>query len=265
MATALAVGGASWPPSQAPSPTPVTELGYEIVSVRPHDTLAWTEGLLLDPDGRLFESTGISGRTSLREVDPMTGEVLRSAVPGGPEYGEGLALVDDRFIQLTWQDQVALLWDAATLAPLGRIPYDGEGWGLCYDGARLVMSDGSATLSFRDPGSFELIGSVPVTLRGEPVSMLNELECVDGSVWANVWETDTIVRIDPATGAVTGILDASGLIEPHPALEDPGAVLNGIAFDPASGTFLLTGKLWPSLFEVRLVERPAPSPTGLRA
>jgi glutamine cyclotransferase len=259
MATGLVLGAASWPPSQAPSPTPVTELGYEIVSVRPHDTQAWTEGLLLDADGRLFESTGISGQTSLREVDPITGVVLRSVSPDGPEYGEGLALVDDRFIQLTWQDGVALLWDADTFAPAGRIPYAGEGWGLCHDGERLIMSDGSETLTFRDPTTFDTIGSVAVTLRGEPLDRLNELECVEGWVWANVWETDEIVRIDPATGVVTGILDASGLIEPHPALVDPGAVLNGIAFDPAAGTFLLTGKLWPSLFEVRLVEAPTPS------
>jgi glutamine cyclotransferase len=170
-------------------------------------------------------------------------------------FGEGLAQVGDRLIQLTWQQQQALVWSADTLEPEGSFDYQGEGWGLCFDGRRLVMTDGSSSLTFRDAVTFEVIGEVSVMLDGQPIDRLNELECVDGSVWANVWETDSIVRIDPASGEVTGVLDASGLITPHPALFDPGAVLNGIAYDPATDTWLLTGKLWPSMFEVRLVER----------
>jgi glutaminyl-peptide cyclotransferase len=185
----------------------------------------------------------------------VTGEVLRAAEPPGTEYTEGLALVEDRLIQLTWKDGVAFVWDADTFAPIGQFEYEGEGWGLCYDGSRLVMSDGSDALTFRDPATFEVTGTVIVTEDGRPVIKLNELECVDGSVWANVWETDRIVRIDPATGDVTGGLDATGLITPDPSLVDPGAVLNGIAYDERTGTFLLTGKLWPSMFEVRLFER----------
>jgi glutamine cyclotransferase len=247
---ALATLGATDPPTPG-----LTLFGYEVVSVRPHDPEAFTQGLTLAPDGRLFESTGLVGHTTVREVDPATGDVLRASEPDEPVFGEGLALVGDRLIQLTWQEQQALVWDADTLDRLGSFDYQGEGWGLCYDGSRLVMSDGTSTLTFRHPDTFEPIGDVPVTLEGRPIDRLNELECVDGSVWANVWETDSIVRIDPATGEVTGVLDASGLITPHPALFDRGAVLNGMAYDPATDTWLLTGKLWPAMFEVRLVER----------
>jgi glutamine cyclotransferase len=220
----------------------------------PHDPAAWTQGLLIDDQGRLFESTGIVGQTSVREVDRATGEVLRSAAPPDEVYGEGLAMAGDRLIQITWRDEVALAWDPETLEVLGTYPYAGEGWGLCSDGAGMVMSDGSATLTFRDLETFEPTGSVQVTAAGEPVLLLNELECVDGVVWANVWETPYIVRIDPSTGVVTGILDMTGLADPDPSATDPGAVLNGIAHDPERGTFLLTGKLWPTTYEVRLAD-----------
>ena len=175
------------------------------------------------------------------------------SVTGG-EYGEGLAFVDDRLVQLTWKDGVALVWDAATLTQTGSFRYAGEGWGLCHDGIRLVMSDGSSTLTFRDAATFEVQGTVRVTVQGQPLVRLNELECVDGSVWANVWETPWIVRIDAATGQVTGALDTTGMIDPDPLVADPGAVLNGIAYDPVRDTFLLTGKRWPSMFEVRISE-----------
>jgi glutamine cyclotransferase len=218
----------------------------------PHDPGAWIEGLLIDSQGRLFESTGIVGETTLRELDRSTGEVLRSTTPPNDVYGEGLAMAGDRLLQLTWRDGVALAWDPDTFELLGSVPYSGEGWGLCSDGTRLVMSDGSATITFRDPETFEPTGSVEVTAAGEPVRKLNELECVDGQVWSNVWETPYIVRIDPATGVVTGVLDMTGLAVPDPSASDPGAVLNGIAYDPERGTFLLTGKLWPTMYEVRV-------------
>jgi glutamine cyclotransferase len=238
------------------SPTPIARLAYEVVRRMPHDTTAWTEGFVFDEEGRLYESTGINGRSQVRELDPVTGEVLRFVASPGATYGEGLALVGDTFLQLTWKEGRAFLVDRATFEVVGEHDYagQGEGWGLCYDGARLVMSHGSDTLTFRDPATFEVLGTVAVTADGQPLARLNELECVDGDVWANVWETEFIVRIDPGSGAVTGVLDADGLLEPDPAESDRGAVLNGIAKVPGSDTFLLTGKLWPEAIEVRITE-----------
>ncbi len=242
-------------PSAATDTATPARLSWDLVSSFPHDPEAWTEGLLIDREGRLFESTGIVGRTSIREVDRTTGAVLRSAVPADAVYGEGLAMAEDRLLQLTWRDGVALAWDPDTLEPLGSHAYTGEGWGLCSDGGRLVMSDGSATLTFRDPTTFEVTGRVEVTAAGQPLAKLNELECVSGDVWANVWETPYIVRIDPTSGTVTGALDMTGLADPDPSASDPGAVLNGIAHDPVSDTFLVTGKLWPTMYEVRVTDR----------
>jgi glutamine cyclotransferase len=249
--------GASPAASPSASHAPIARLGYEVVRRMPHDTTAWTEGFVFDEEGRLYESTGINGRSQVRELDPVTGEVLRFVASPDAAYGEGLALVGDTFLQLTWKEGRAFLVDRETFEVVGEHDYSGqgEGWGLCYDGARLVMSNGSDTLTFRDPATFEVLGTVVVTAEGEPVARLNELECVDGDVWANVWETEFIVRIDPATGAVTGTLDADGLLEPDPAESDRGAVLNGIAKVPGSDTFLLTGKLWPEAIEVRITER----------
>jgi glutaminyl-peptide cyclotransferase len=231
-----------------------TRLGYEVVSRRPHDPRAFTQGLVLDAEGRVFESTGLAGRSSLREVDPLDGTVLRRVDLPAEHFGEGLALVDDRLVQLTWKDGIATVWDADTFEPLASHRYAGEGWGLCDDGTRLVMSDGSERLTFRDRTTFEVLGEVRVSLDGVPLAALNELECVDGSVWANVWRTDRIVRIEPDGGAVTGILDLGGIIDPDPALERAGAVLNGIAHDPRADTFLVTGKLWPEVIEIRVTE-----------
>jgi glutaminyl-peptide cyclotransferase len=174
-------------------------------------------------------------------------------------FAEGLAIVGDRVFQLTWREGIALMHAAGDLSPLGAVSYEGEGWGLCYDGARLVMSDGSDRLTFRDPVTFDVVGGVDVTAAGQPVERLNELECAESLVYANVWQTDRIVAIDPETGAVTAIIDASGLLSPE---ERAGAdVLNGIAWRPETGTFLVTGKLWPKLFEVEWVDLGA-SPTG---
>jgi glutamine cyclotransferase len=248
---ALAVGAA------AATPVPendVATLVHEVVSRRPHDPEAYTQGLVLDADGRLFESTGLEGHSSLREVDPLDGSVLRIRSLPDERFGEGLALVDDRLIQLTWRNGIATAWDAGTFQPISRYEYDGEGWGLCHDGARLVMSDGTDRLTFRDAWTFEVLGGVEVTLDGEPLRHLNELECVDDTVWANVYLTDRIVRIDPASGVVTGVLDLEGIIDPRPDDRRFGAVLNGIAHDPVAETFLVTGKLWPELIEIRVSE-----------
>ncbi len=221
----------------------------ELVRSLPHDTAAFTQGLLLYK-GVFYESTGLRGMSTLRRVDPLSGDVLSSIDLAPGEFGEGLARVSDRLVQLTWQEHVAHVYDRDSFEELRSFSYSGEGWGLCYDGQRLVMSDGSDQLSFRDAGTFELIGAVSVEDSGEPVFDLNELECVGSVVYANVWQTDRIVRIDPETGQVLHVIDASGLLSPE---ESAGAdVLNGIAYDADSQHFFVTGKLWPKLFEVRL-------------
>jgi glutamine cyclotransferase len=224
----------------------------EVVSRVPHDPDAWTQGLVLDGD-RLFESTGLYGESTIRELDRSSGAVAAEADLEPSLYGEGLALVDDRLLQLTWREEVLVVWDRDALTEAGRISYEGEGWGLCHDGSRLVMSDGSARLTFRDATTFEVTSGVTVVAGDEAVSGLNELECVDGLVYANVWPTSEIVAIDTADGAVVGTIDASSLVA---EAGDGADVLNGIAHDPEAGTFLLTGKLWTTIFEVRLVEAP---------
>jgi glutamine cyclotransferase len=227
-------------------------LRVEVIATYPHDPRAFTQGLELH-DGLLYESTGWYGRSDVRAVNPETGEVIRRVALPALAFGEGLTIVGDRIWQLTWQEGYAFLRDRATLAELARIPYSGEAWGLCHDAGagRLVMSDGTAQLTFRDPATFEVVGSVTVTRDGVPLRRVNELEWVDGQVWANVWPTDEIVRIDPGTGAVGAVVDASGLLpEPERAAAD---VLNGIAAVPGTDTFLITGKMWPRLFLVRFV------------
>jgi glutamine cyclotransferase len=224
-------------------------LSPRVVDVHPHDPGAFTEGLLFH-DGSLFESTGLYGESSLRRVDRTTGEVLQSSTLPMAEFGEGLALVDDRLIQLTYRNGLAHAHELSSFSPLGTFAYEGEGWGLCYDGRRLIMSDGSDRLTFRDPDTFEVVGSVAVQEDGVAYARLNELECVGKEVFANVWLTDLILRIDPETGAVLTKIDASGLLSSGEAAGVD--VLNGIAYDSVSGRFLLTGKFWPKLFEVEL-------------
>ena len=216
--------------------------------VLPHDRSSFTQGLEL-ADGTLYEGTGGHGRSALRALDPGTGRVLREERLPAALFGEGITVVDDRIWQITWEEGVAIERDRASLRELRRVRYPGEGWGLCRDGSRLVMSDGSDRLSFRDPATFAPLGQIAVTLEGRPVPEINELECTGGQVWANVWGGDEIVRIDPATGQVTAVVDASGLLTQE---EQRGAdVLNGIAAVPGTDEFLLTGKYWPHLFLVR--------------
>lgn len=216
----------------------------------PHDRTAFTQGLLWYR-GSLYESTGLYGRSSLRRVDPATGEIEASVTLPREFFGEGLARVEERLIQLTWREGVAFVRDRESLEELDRFHYEGEGWGLCHDGRRLVMSDGTSVLTFREPATFDVLRRVEVTLRDRPVGGLNELECAEGWVYANVYGSDKIVRIDPEAGRVAAIIDASDLLRPDEAV---GAdVLNGIAYDPQRQVFYLTGKLWPRLFEVRFV------------
>ncbi len=224
----------------------------EILSVRPHDPNAFTQGLLLH-DGLLYESTGRYGESTLREVDPETGEVLRQHELVPSLFAEGLALVDDRLIQITWQERSALVYDLDTFRFEQSFSYRGEGWGLCYDGESLYMSDGSDVITVRDPENFRVLDTLNVTFGDQPLVQINELECVDDSIYANVWQTDFIVRIDKWSGVVDGLIDLRGLLAPEDRPADPGGVLNGIAYDPESETFLITGKLWSQLFEVRFI------------
>ena len=222
----------------------------DVVRELPHDPSLFTQGLQV-VDDQIYESTGQYGQSQVQRRPLAGGEPTVSVPMADDEFGEGLAVTDDTVWTLTWRKQIAHDRDPQTLEVRSEVPYEGEGWGLCHDGARLVMSDGSDTLTFRDPATFEPTGTIAVTAGGTPVQRLNELECVNGAVLANVWMTDEIVRIDPATGAVTAIYDASALQQPRPA--NPDAVLNGIAALPGSENVLLTGKLWPTMYEVRLV------------
>ncbi len=219
-----------------------------VLESHPHDPGAFTQGLLFH-GGKLYESTGLYGHSSLRRVDLESGEVEQRVDNDEALFAEGLALVDDVLYQLTWREGKVILWDADGFEKLREIDYTGEGWGLCYDGHRLIMTSGNDRLQFRDPETFEKTGEVRVTRGGRRVRHLNELECVDGLVYANVWMDDHIARIDPETGEVTGWIDAHGLLsrEDRTGQED---VLNGIAYLPGSHRFLLTGKRWSKTYEV---------------
>ncbi len=225
----------------------VVSLDVAIRASTPHDPDAFTQGLEY-VDDHLYESTGRYGQSELREVAPETGHVIREASLEPDVFGEGLTHVDGRLIQLTWKAGRALVYDVDTLALLDAFDYEGEGWGLCFDGDQLVMSDGSSSLSFRDPEDFRVSRTVSITNEMAPIAGINELECVDGAVYANVWRTDQIIRIDPTTGAVDAVIDASSLPRPGEA-----GVLNGIAHDPDTGLFRLTGKNWPTSYDVEFV------------
>jgi len=235
------------PPSTVePVESPVA-LQISVLEERDHDPKAFTQGLEFD-DGRLYESRGRNGESGISEIDPRDGSVLRWTPLADEYFGEGVTVVGDSLIQLTWLAGKAFVYDIESFEVTGSFDYEGQGWGLCFDGVRLVMSDGSSSLTMRDPETFSAIDSVTVRLDGSGVASLNELECVGGKIYANIWRTDTIVEINPATGDVTAVIDASGLLDDA---DRAGAdVLNGIAFDEASGAFLLTGKLWPSMFLV---------------
>lgn len=222
---------------------------FEIIETIPHDTNAFTQGLEIH-DGRLFESTGLIGDSSIRELDLSTGSIIRS-VPVADVFAEGLTVLGDTTIQITWQNGEAYRYDTDTFTRIDTYTYDGEGWGVCDDGDRLIMSDGSPTLQFRDPFDFELLSTIEVRFGNTPVDELNELECVGGNVWANIWKSSLIIEIDPETGNVVTVLNARSLT-PLSVEGSSSNVLNGIAYDPADGTFLLTGKRWPTIYRVRI-------------
>lgn len=218
----------------------------QVLTRLPHDPSAFTEGLLIS-HGALYESTGNYGASDVRRVDPSTGRIQASHHLPNRYFGEGLARLGDRLYQLTWKSGTGFIYDAGTLEPVGRFHYAGQGWGLARYGGELVMSNGSAELLFVDPADFSVQRHVTVTERGRPVSHLNELETIDGLIWANVWPTHDIVRIDPTDGQVVDRIDAAGMAATMP---DSADVLNGIAYDSDTERVYITGKYWPVLLHI---------------
>jgi glutamine cyclotransferase len=248
------IWGAALPLALAGCGPSVAQETVEILRVLPHDPGAYTQGLVLH-DGRFYESTGTYGASSVREVDVETGAVLRMHRLADDEFGEGLALVGDRLIQITWREGSAHVYDRATLEPVARFSYEGNGWGLCYDGEDLFMTTGGSMLLRRSPETFALLERIPITKAGAPLFAVNELACVGDYIYGNIFQEDRIVRIQKSTGVVVAEIDASPLNPQSRRPADPEAVLNGIAFNPETGTFFLTGKRWPTLFEVRFVKK----------
>ncbi len=229
---------------------PPIVLEYEVVKTWPHDRGAFTQGLIYR-DGFLYESTGLNGRSSMRKVNLETGEVMQRETVANQYFAEGLTDWKDRLIQITWQSKVGFTYNLKTFKPEGQFNYDGEGWGITHDTKRLIMSDGTSTLRFLDPESFKQTGTLDVTYQGKPLANLNELEFVRGRILANVWQSNSIVVIDPASGRVTAQIDLPGVLSP----EDRAVavdVLNGIAYDTKHDRLFITGKLWPKIFEIKL-------------
>ena len=225
--------------------------GYRVVHSYPHDAKAFTQGLVF-ADGHLYESTGLVGHSSLRMVDVETGRVLQELPVPQPYFAEGLTMRGSTLVQLTWQSHIAFIYDRFSFRELDTAKYTGEGWGLTTDGKALIMSDGTAQLRYLDPQTFRELRRVTVKDHGRPVTYLNELEWVKGEIYANIWYSDRIARISPATGKVLGWIDLAGLL-PQNERTDPQAVLNGIAYDAEHDRLFVTGKLWPRLFEIKLV------------
>ena len=249
----LLAGEAASPPPPAPrdpSLAPAPRLEWDVVGSYPHNPDAFLQGLIWY-EGGFFESTGLVGRSTLRRVEFPSGRVLRRVNLPSDVFGEGLARVGDRLVQLTWRSGRGFVYDLVTLRLVREFRYEGEGWGLTYDGTSLILSDGTDVLTYFDPQRFTPTRRVNVTWNGSPLNRLNELEFIEGELWANVWYTDYIVRIDPVSGRVLSYLDLRGLLPPG-RRRDEGAVLNGIAYDPATRRVFVSGKLWPLLFEIRV-------------
>ncbi|MGE3955694.1 MAG: glutaminyl-peptide cyclotransferase [Vicinamibacterales bacterium] len=245
--TGRAPGVAAW---QSGAAMPV--FGYTVVHSYPHDRDAFTQGLQF-VDGVFYEGTGLNGRSSIRRVKVETGEVLQKRDVPAQYFGEGIAVRGSELFQLTWQSGLALVYDRQTFAPRRQHKYSGEGWGLTQDATSLIMSDGSEYLRFLDPATFTERRRLRVMAAGQPLKNLNELEFVKGEVFANVWQTDYVARIDPASGRVNGYIDLRGLLTPR---EREGTdVMNGIAYDERADRLFVTGKLWPRVFEVRVTRK----------
>ena len=241
--------------TNAPANKPAENLvvpthGYQIVGMWPHDTGAFTQGLIFI-DGKMYESTGQEGHSSLRQVDLQTGVVAKKVNVPEPYFAEGITQLNGKIYQLTWMHQVGFIYDTQKLEKIGEFRYDGEGWGITTDGKSLIISDGSNRLRFLDPDSFRVVKTIAVVDGKTPVDELNELEYVNGEIYANVWHDQRIVTIDSQNGRVTGWIDLTGLLQPGD-VQDREAVLNGIAYDQASGRLFVTGKLWPRVFEIKI-------------
>jgi len=248
---AAALAAAACGPASVASDIP--QYGYQVVHTYPHDPTAYTQGLLY-LDGFLYEGTGEYSRSSIRKVRLETGEVLQKRSIADAYFGEGIVNWNGRLIEITWQTNIGFVYDLASFQPEREFHYQGEGWGLTQDGKRIIMSDGTAHLRFWDPETLRETGSVAVTADGEPVPEINELEWVKGEVYANIYTTDRIARINPATGKVVGWIDLTGLLSPADRTGDTD-VLNGIAYDAKTDRLFVTGKNWPKLFEIRLVKK----------
>ena len=228
----------------------VAHYSYEIVKVYPHDPDAFTQGLAFR-DGKLLESTGEEGRSTLRSVDLDSGQTLKKVDLAPQYFGEGMTVLNGKIYQLTWQHHIGFVYDYQTFERLRDFNYEGEGWGLTTDGQSLILSDGTNRLRFLDPNTFRVTKTIAVTENGKPVRQLNELEFINGEIFSNIWHDTRIVLINPETGAVTASIDCSGLVSQSGAFDEE-AVLNGIAYDEASGRIFVTGKLWPKLFEIKV-------------
>lgn len=234
-------------PAQAPTPASYT---YEVVAVYPHDRDAFTQGLVY-VDGQLYETTGLNGHSTFRKVDLKTGRVLKQVKLDETYFGEGMTILGDKAYQITWRSKVGFVYNLETFTVEKQFSYTGEGWGLTTDGKWLILSDGTDEIRFLDPADFKVVRTIHVSNRGEPIKNLNELEYIKGEIYANVWQTNWIVRIDPANGALLGVINLAHLLasEDYTANTD---VLNGIAYDAANDRLFVTGKDWPKLFEIRL-------------
>ncbi len=226
---------------------------YTVVAEYPHDPGAFTQGLIL-VDGQLYEGTGVNGASELRLVDLQTGAVLQRHALAEEHFGEGITILGDKIYQITWKTRTAFVYDRETFEQTGTFTYDTDGWGLTHDGTSLLMSDGSDQIFFRDPETFEVTKQISVRDGEIPVARINELEYIDGVIWANVWGTSLIARIDPESGLVIDWLDLTALTEQVRSSGERVDVLNGIAWNPETGTVYVTGKLWPTLFEIRLID-----------
>lgn len=229
------------------------QIGYQIISTRAHDPAAYTQGLQLS-GGRLFESTGQYGESTVRELDPVSGKIIRKRPLAKTVFGEGLTILGEEMWVLTWKESTVYVLERDTFKPIRTHTYKGEGWGLANDGKQLVMSDGSDTLKFLNPKDFSVLKTVEVKDGKSAVRNLNELEWIGGQIFANVYMTDKIVRISPEDGQVTGWMDLSGLRKQLPR-PNQAEVLNGIAWDEKSGHLLVTGKNWPQIFEIKITDK----------
>jgi glutamine cyclotransferase len=246
---AVAIGLAAWPQLGARREAAA---GFEVVAAFPHDSNAFTQGLAIEA-GRLYEGTGQYGASTVRRVDLQSGRTEKQRALNERYFGEGIAILGGLLYQLTWQNGVVVVYDLETFEVRRTIQYDGEGWGLTHDGRELIMSDGSPTLRFRDPQTFAVTREIEVRAAGAPLARLNELEYIDGEIWANIWYDDRIARISPNNGEVLGFIDLATLY-PQSA-RGSEAVLNGIAYDAAAKRLFVTGKNWPQLYEIRVVRR----------